>query len=635
MNFFGSESESKEDAYRRGLNQSMNKRPRNNAILDYIICGSRQSPTLHRTGLLREEPETVKISEFFPSGHDMNLPKLFIDGKGGAPNGLKEIFTTTSEDDMRNSLATYLRDFHNIKFAGFPTKSENQKRPATFTVEKYKESQMKTIFKDLSLTNLKNTLVRFNSGMPITGTSSSDLVVLRNQNSIYQFEPVVGKLKNEANVNHPSESVNQALLHCLAHLYDARVFRGAPVNSVYGFAVNGPNVPGVEYYEVILVRVLATETLSNYHTLQQCITRADNFDDTRPLQTLIHFFQEGERSSIAGDILPQDRLAPCRFLLPSGLWNSDLQVFGQSQARLFLSGTLAIAFKGTKEALLDIINDFSDEGSESLPYLLIKDFVEDIKNTRGYVVKFQYPLIAGNRDWKIARNTLQGDPDFKVTYPIRPLPDGVVFMRCRGKRLIGNEFESLEALRLAFQHVWDGTMHLCRNCKPCDTLPHNMVFGGKFLHLIDVDENFNKSILERALPEHFEEDYWLEALRYPNYFRNEVWLFALIQLAYSVYVICQSIPMQRPNKDILDFMESGMKTLGKSLLVEIANYNRGKKVKTNPAPKVEDKPMPKDRQESLSLIALSLQNLLALGLPDDFPGDQWGIPHVSQPPLKR
>ena len=57
MNFFGSESESKEDAYRRGLNQSMNKRPRNNAILDYIICGSRQSPTLHRTGLLREEPE--------------------------------------------------------------------------------------------------------------------------------------------------------------------------------------------------------------------------------------------------------------------------------------------------------------------------------------------------------------------------------------------------------------------------------------------------------------------------------------------------------------------------------------------------------------------------------------------------
>ena len=82
-------------------------------------------------------------------------------------------------------------------------------------------------------------------------------------------------------------------------------------------------------------------------------------------------------------------------------------------------------------------------------------------------------------------------------------------------------------------------------------------------------------------------------------------------------------------------MESGMKTLGKSLSVEIANYNRGKKVKTNPAPKVEDKPMPKDRQESLSLIALSLQNLLALGLPDDFPGDQWGIPHVSQPPLKR
>ena len=73
MNFFGSESESKEDAYRRGLNQSMNKRPRNNAILDYIICGSRQSPTLHRTGLLREEPETVKIIDFSPSGHDMKL----------------------------------------------------------------------------------------------------------------------------------------------------------------------------------------------------------------------------------------------------------------------------------------------------------------------------------------------------------------------------------------------------------------------------------------------------------------------------------------------------------------------------------------------------------------------------------
>ena len=595
--------------------ENLNKRPRKNCIIDNIVCASRQSPTSHRIGLIQYVPKRVSVAEFFPDGYEVILPSLTLDGSDGAPSNLGEIFTTISEDDMRNRLSEYLEVFHKIKLLGLPVITD-QDRPTTFGTMEYHEKRLNTMFRDLPLQkpSRNSRIERFNMGLPVTGTSGGEMVVLRGRNMIYKSEPIMGEAKNK-DTHQRTEGENQALLYCLTHMYDARVVHGVPVESVYGFAVNGPNVPGTAAYQVTLVRVRVASKLSNYHRFESCVMDASSMSDPVPLQTLIHFLKAGKRSSFPANCsaVPDFRRAPCRFVLPNGLWNSDLQITGGAQ--LFLSGTLAMAFRGSQESLLQIAEDYGNMYAWSA----IRAFTETIPTVREYVLKIQDPLIGTNEEWEESLPVLHENDDLKYTYPIAPLPHGFIFMRYRGERVGKETFRQFAEFRQAFTPVWHATMHLCQYCRPSDTLPHNMVYDGTNLHLIDVDENFTGMIREREPPVSFENDQWLEALRYPDYFRENVWLYALIQLCYSVYVICSVLSMEEEEYKHAMVVEHSLKIVGKSLLRKLRVVNQGRRTRVNASPFTENQAMEPDIKGSLIVIASSLPELFDLELPSAFP----------------
>lgn len=592
----------------REASETMDKRPRHNCIIDHVVCASGQSPMLNHVGLIGTKPKTVSITEFFPEGDQIELPVLTLNGSNGNPGSLEEIFVRTNENEMRNGLATFLRDCIGVDLVGLH--KINRRRPAiAFNPRQYIERDMRTLFRDISDGNPSTNMRRMNVALPVTATSGCDIISLRGANMLYQREPCMGEMKNAEKYGY-DEGRNQAILYCLAHLYDARVIRGYPMETAYGFAVNGPNVPGVEAYTVTLVRVRAPSELSKYHSFEVHNIAARNFQDTLPLQTLVHFLQRGRVAHFPQEVIPrpmaEHRRSPCRFLLPTGLWSND----NENDGKLFLSGTFAIVFQGHMDCLVQILQEHAARPSKQIRNA-IAEFTEDFEDST-YVLKIQYPPLAKNLD--VDHDFLLADPDLAITYPI-DVSNGFIFMRFRGDRIDSRTFTTMESLKQAFGPVWESTMHLSRSWHPGDSLPHNMVYDGQALHLIDADEAFTPSLSTREPPQNLSDDNWLEAVRYPDFLLEYRWAYTLVQLSYSAFVICNFIPTDGRDKKDWGILHINLRVTGKILLAELRKHNRDKRVirPTFPATRLPD-----DLKGSLMVLADVLPRLLNTVIPQDF-----------------
>ena len=217
---------------------------------------------------------------------------------------------------------------------------------------------------------------------------------------------------------------------------------------------------------------------------------------------------------------------------------------------------------------------------------------------------------------KINDRQLRAEQDLSVTYPIEYNSDGIIFMRFRGNRIGPNTFPNMKAFKNAFAPVWNSTMHLCQYCSPGDTLPHNMVFDGTQLHLIDADEAFSQNIMERPPPEDLNDENWLEAVRYPDYLRKNVWAYALVQLTYSCFVMSDDILKEGNDDTLCTLLQSRLQELGTKLLHVLADHNEGKQIKTNPQPMTH--PYDEEWKDILTVIANEVTKLLGQDLPAEF-----------------
>jgi len=165
-------------------------------------------------------------------------------------------------------------------------------------------------------------------------------------------------------------------------------------------------------------------------------------------------------------------------------------------------------------------------------------------------------------------------------------------------------------------------MYFCRHCNPCDTLPHNVVYDGVTLHLIDVDESFTEGIAERHPPNNLDDDNWPEALRYPDYFRKHVHWYALVQLAYLIHIISADIPATGVDYTNSIKLANSMMLIGRLLLKKLRHVNQLAIKHLNATPLETDIPL--EIAVNLRVVAESLTELLHVTLPESFPR----IPHV-------
>ena len=250
------------------------------------------------------------------------------------------------------------------------------------------------------------------------------------------------------------------------------------------------------------------------------------------------------------------------------MWDMDLAEDG----KLILSGTLSLVFRGTQGALQSVL----EVGGLGMgPHTdWISAFIENTTHNDDYYLKVEVfgAGAAGNSSSQFAKRYrhVVTTAELLATYPIHPFSQ-FIFMRNRGKRVNAETFSDMTSFVEAFAPVWETAMHLCRvEYYPCDTLPHNLVYDGTHLHLIDINEGVFGRIIRRPPPTDTRDKNWLEAVRYPNYYCRYPWVYTLLQLSFTVYVMVSKIStstLAQNQTPAVKQIEQSLSEVGKHLML--------------------------------------------------------------------
>ena len=386
----------------------------------------------------------------------------------------------------------------------------------------------------------------------MTTSSLCDVSVLLDlgdaEEGCYRKELVVGELKHRDSYT-IAQCVAQGLLCMQTMLYCLRVTMGLPVGCVYGFGVCGSKCKdvGPSSYVVVLLKVTAPEKLGDPFVYQSKSLVARSLADTSPIGTLIQFLRAGERSMRTlgnSDAIPVGLRAPAYFALPLHYWNNTSQEY-----KLITGGRVAIVFKATPKGVRLLLGNpkYEDWKPKIDRFRFsegVKQFFSWGRKPFPYVVKFQVLGVSnGTSSAFLQLGSAKLPADLKETYPISAIASVgrkmqiesyCLVMRNRGEPVDSDTFTSYMDLKAGFQCVWETAMELCQKLPPCDSLVHNVVYDGRFLHLIDVDEGYGigEPIKKRIMDEE-ESGEWEAYLQYPDCLRSLYTEYAVVQLTVS------------------------------------------------------------------------------------------------------
>lgn len=420
-------------------------------------------------------------------------------------------------------------------------------------------------------------LRRVSLGLQVTTSSLCDVSVHVDTGNggdhQYQVELAVGELKHRDTYT-TAQCIAQASLYMQTVFYWLRVELGLPVRSVYGFAVCGPRCSDVEHYTITLLKITAPAKLGDPFIYERHTLVASSLRDKVPMETLVNFLKHGHRSlANLGTSVPGTRRAPTFFSLPLSFWH-DLS----PEYKLVRGGTVAIVFRATWKGVQLLLSN----NPLYRPLLLetgwgfrLSEWTRNFLRGQRfpYVVKFQVAGVSNGVSYDFC--TLDRDKfsaELKETYPIRAgitRDSYCLVMRNRGDPVNEDTFSSYDEIKSAFRCVYNTVLELCTMLPPCDTLVHNMVYDGQYLHLIDVDEGWpiGVTIKERIMDEDKAGGY-ATFLNYPNRLRDRHEQYALVQMAVSFVALASmnnEVKLQAQKDSDFAILVQNLENLGRSL----------------------------------------------------------------------
>lgn len=538
------------DELKRGLSISKDRDNRR-AVNGRIIRASLQSPIMANVDVANNFTFLdVGLDTFIsPDTNAAEIPEVNFEPFN--------IFSaTTDEKEMQQRLCAYLTACG----LELPTVDDVEETPGT-RANPQGEMHQEVQEKAMSLTLMKmygedlrgdeerpTKLRRISKGLQVTTTSSLCDVAVDSGNDDFPKELCVGELKHRGSYTQ-SQAIAQALLYMLTVLYWLRVKMGLHVPCVYGYAVCGPKCANVDFYSITLLKISEPKQIGKPFIFEGCTYAASAPYDAVPMDTLLRFLKNGKRcmadSQLKGSQIPPELRAPAYFALPSAFWVDD-----SPEYELVRGGTIAIVFRATMNGVRLLLGN----GRRFRPIrrdvqtavgLLerMKNFLETARGrTFPYFVKFQVSGVSNgvSEDFFLLLEDDNFSPELKKTYIASGTGEDsyCLVMRNRGEPVDDNTFVRYDDLKSAFQCVWDTAHELLTTLPPCDSLVHNMVYDGRSLHLIDVDEGqrVGVPIKERIVDEDGIGGYG-SFLNYPNCLRKRYADYALVQLAVSFVTI--------------------------------------------------------------------------------------------------